>query len=109
MLWNITEPLALNRYNYCVSSPLNYVDPGGHGIEIWLDIISLAADVVEFVKEPSWVNAGWVALDVAAIAIPFMPGSYAPKAAKGVANVVDAVDDVKDIGVAMKVQKQQRI
>ena len=29
-LWNITEPLTLNRYNYCVSSPLNYVDPSGH-------------------------------------------------------------------------------
>ena len=29
-LWNITEPLTLNRYNYCVSSPLNYVDKSGH-------------------------------------------------------------------------------
>ena len=32
-LWNITEPLTLNRYNYCVSSPLNYVDPSGHAVE----------------------------------------------------------------------------
>ena len=30
VLWSITEPLTLNRYNYCVSSPLNYVDPSGH-------------------------------------------------------------------------------
>jgi len=29
-LGDITEPLTLNRYNYCVSSPLNYVDPSGH-------------------------------------------------------------------------------
>ena len=31
-LWNITEPLTLNRYNYCVSSPLNYVDKSGHWV-----------------------------------------------------------------------------
>ncbi len=28
-LGSITEPLTLNRYNYCVGSPLNYVDPSG--------------------------------------------------------------------------------
>ena len=29
-LGNIIEPLTLNRYNYCSSSPLNYVDPSGN-------------------------------------------------------------------------------
>ncbi len=29
-LGNIMEPLTLNRYNYCVSNPLNYVDPSGN-------------------------------------------------------------------------------
>jgi RHS repeat-associated protein len=29
-LGNITEPLTLNRYNYVLSSPLNYIDPSGH-------------------------------------------------------------------------------
>ena len=29
-LGDITSPLTLNRYNYCVSSPLNYVDPSGY-------------------------------------------------------------------------------
>ena len=32
-LGNIIEPLTLNRYNYCVSSPLNYVDPSGNSVE----------------------------------------------------------------------------
>ena len=27
-----TEPLTLNRYNYCVSSYLNYTDPSGHWV-----------------------------------------------------------------------------
>ena len=29
-LGNITKPLTLNRYNYCVGNPLNYVDPSGN-------------------------------------------------------------------------------
>ena len=29
-LGNIREPLTLNRYNYCVSNYLNYVDPSGN-------------------------------------------------------------------------------
>ena len=31
-LGNIVEPLTLNRYIYCVSSPLNYIDPSGYWI-----------------------------------------------------------------------------
>ena len=33
-LGNIREPLTLNRYNYCVSSYLNYVDPSGNTV-LW--------------------------------------------------------------------------
>ena len=33
-LGNQTEPLTLNRYNYCVSSYLNYTDPSGNSVEI---------------------------------------------------------------------------
>ena len=29
-----TEPLTLNRYNYCVSSYLNYTDPSGNEVEV---------------------------------------------------------------------------
>ena len=31
-LGNITEPLTLNQYVYCVSNPLNYIDPSGQNI-----------------------------------------------------------------------------
>lgn len=33
-LGNQTEPLTLNRYNYCVSSYLNYTDPSGNRVEV---------------------------------------------------------------------------
>ena len=32
-LGSLTEPLTLNRYNYCVSSYLNYTDPSGNEVE----------------------------------------------------------------------------
>ena len=33
-LGNQTEPLTFNRYNYCVSSYLNYTDPSGNEVEV---------------------------------------------------------------------------
>ena len=33
-LGSLTEPLTFNRYNYCVSSYLNYTDPSGNSVEI---------------------------------------------------------------------------
>lgn len=33
-LGNQTEPLTLNRYNYCVSSYPNYTDPSGNEVEV---------------------------------------------------------------------------
>ena len=53
-LGNQTEPLTLNRYNYCVSSYLNYTDPSGN------EAIS------EFVKKignsiSKWWNSLWKA------------------------------------------------
>ncbi|MDL2302217.1 hypothetical protein LJC58_07675 [Lachnospiraceae bacterium OttesenSCG-928-D06] len=31
-LGDITKPLTLNQYVYCVASPLNYKDPCGHEV-----------------------------------------------------------------------------
>ena len=41
-LGNIIEPLTLNRYVYCVASPLNYKDPSGYSVvtDIMLDVVS---------------------------------------------------------------------
>ena len=29
-LWDIKEPLTLNRYVYCIASPTNHIDPSGY-------------------------------------------------------------------------------
>ena len=33
-LWNVKEPLTLNRYSYCAGNPLYYVDKNGHVINV---------------------------------------------------------------------------
>jgi RHS repeat-associated protein len=60
------NPQALNRYSYVLNNPLKYTDPTGHGWwSIVTDIASIAFDIGQLVYEPSWGNAGWLALDVA--------------------------------------------
>lgn len=39
-LGKINKPLTLNRYNYCISSPLNYQDPSGH----WIDLNAVKSE-----------------------------------------------------------------
>ncbi len=33
-LWNVKEPLTLNRYSYCAGNPLYYVDRNGHVVNV---------------------------------------------------------------------------
>ncbi|WP_347280621.1 RHS repeat-associated core domain-containing protein [uncultured Phocaeicola sp.] len=39
-LGRITEPLTLNRYNYCLSNPMNYADPSGNMPALILNALS---------------------------------------------------------------------
>jgi RHS repeat-associated protein len=63
----------INLYRYGFNNPVNASDPSGMFVETALDIIGLAMDVYEFVHQPSWENAMWVGLGVAALVIPVMP------------------------------------
>ncbi len=56
LLWNITEPLTLNRYNYCVSSPLNYVDPSGHAVEDSIVSSVIGDDSIPWTEKVSAIN-----------------------------------------------------
>ncbi|MBA4369541.1 MAG: hypothetical protein C0403_18090, partial [Desulfobacterium sp.] len=95
------NPQALNRYAYCLNNPLSYTDPDGHvPIETGADVLSALQSLYNFYKDPSWANAGWLAWDVAATAIPYAPGSYVGKGAKYGANLIEAGGDT--IGEAKK-------
>ncbi|WP_139488293.1 RHS repeat-associated core domain-containing protein [Brevibacillus dissolubilis] len=77
----VDNPLTLNRYTYTHNNPLRYVDPTGNVIDTIADIGFVAYDTYQLVSNPSWENAGYLALDVAATIVPFATGAGA--AARG--------------------------
>nr|MBQ8890141.1 hypothetical protein [Clostridia bacterium] len=83
---------GLNLYCYCGNDPVNRYDPSGHAWDWVLDVASVAWSLFDFIKKPSWENAGWLALDVVLGIIPFVPAIG--KGLKGLSKV----DDIVDIG-----------
>ena len=67
-----------------------HVDYGGHFWDFVLDIGSIFWSAYDFIKDPSWKNFGWLALDVGFTAVPFLTGSGGLKA-------VSKMDDISDI------------
>ncbi|WP_310552147.1 hypothetical protein [Paenibacillus glufosinatiresistens] len=58
-----------------------------------LDVGSLIYDTYKFAKDPSWGNAGYVALDAASALVPFVPSaSSAVRAGKALSKVDDGAD-----------------
>ncbi len=82
---------GLNLYAYCGNDPVNKYDPTGHFWDWVFDIASIVWSLYDFIKNPSWANAGWLALDVVFAVVPFLTCSSIMKAAS-------KLDDVSDIG-----------
>ncbi|MBI4733439.1 MAG: RHS repeat-associated core domain-containing protein [Rubrobacteridae bacterium] len=76
------RPASQNPYTYCENDPVNNVDPDGEVLETIADVACIGYDGYQMYKHPSWENAGYLAWSVAATAVPFVPGSYAGRAAK---------------------------
>ncbi len=68
-----------NNYVYA-NDPVNEFDLNGSIVETIADIASIGYDSYQLYKKPSWGNAGMLAWSVAAVFVPFVPGSYAGKA-----------------------------
>lgn len=103
---NTQNPSTLNLYNYCGSNPVAYEDPSGHAWETVFDIASLAFSAYDFIKKPNLVNGLFLAWDVAALVVPFVPGSYVAKGIKLVAKGVKyATKALKTVSKSAKIAK----
>lgn len=81
---NIADPLSLNYYTYSANNPVLYCDPSGNAWETVFDVLGIIWSANDFYNNPSWKNAGYLAWDIGATIIPFVPGSYTTKLTKGI-------------------------
>ena len=84
--WFVADPLAekyyaWSPYNYCVNSPVKFVDPNGKGIETVWDFFNVLLGVKSFGNnisagnyEAAAVDGIGVVLDAVAAVLPFIPG-----------------------------------
>jgi RHS repeat-associated protein len=79
------------------ADPISKFDLTGNYFETIYDIGSLIYDINELRKSKSWSNAGWVAWDVAAIALPVVPGAGGARAAAKAGKKAKAITDAKQI------------
>jgi RHS repeat-associated protein len=93
---DFTNPQSLNRYSYVLNNPLKYTDPSGHWFDLAIEVFSIGFDIQQLISDPSWGNAGYLALDVGLAFIPFVPG-ITGVTAKGVSHSDDVFKAVKDV------------
>jgi RHS repeat-associated protein len=107
------EPQSWNAYAYVLNNPLRYVDPDGEAAETVWDAANIAMGVASLVSNVKAGHTGAAALDavgvivdVAAAAVPFVPGGAGAiikgvRAADKAADVVQAADKVADAAKAV--------
>lgn len=97
--------LGINDYAYCGNNPVGRADADGEILETIADIASIGWSTYDLIKNPSWANAGYLAWDVGATVVPFVPGSYVAKGAKIASKAVHAVHGAKVAKAASKAGK----
>ena len=96
-------------YAYCANNPISNTDSTGCLLDFILDMIFLVWGIVEFVLNPTWENAGWLALDLAFAIVPFATGSGIIKAGTKISKMADLaatankLDKLKDGGKAIAI------
>lgn len=86
-----------------MNDPINRYDPSGHFWDYVLDAVFIVAGLYDFIKNPSWSKAGWLALDIALAIIPFIPAISSARHLGKIDNIIDVasafnkIDNVGDV------------
>ena len=104
--WMTPDPLSekyygVSPYAFCNNNPVNFVDPDGEAFDILWDIASIGMGVSNLIQNVKSGNISGaiedgvgVLLDVAAAAVPFIPGGVG--AVRAGAKAVGVIDNVTD-------------
>ena len=101
---------GISPYAFCNNNPVNLVDPDGEVIETASDLISLGLGISSFIQnikagntKEAILDGVGVAFDLAAVAIPVMPGGigYLRQSARLV-NSADLAIDAANLTVELK-------
>ena len=90
------NPQSYNRYTYGFNNPVKYSDPSGHTPWDILDVISFFWSAADFATNPSWANAGWLALDTVSL-LPILPSVGSVRHGAKLINRLDNVGDATRI------------
>ena len=85
---NVGVLLSHNVFAYVQNNPVMNYDPSGYILETVLDVASAVYSGYQLIKNPSLANLAFLAWDVGAAALPFVPGSYVGRGVKLVKKVV---------------------
>lgn len=94
-----------NLFIYGEDDPINKLDANGNFAETALDLGFAAYDGYQFYKHPSLGNGLFLAWDIAAVALPFVPGSYVGKGFKALRSFAEAGESANGISAARKLEE----
>jgi len=87
----LRNPQRINLYAYGLNNPYRYIDPDGNTVWDIADFAFFGYDVYKFARDPSWSNAGDLALDAVGL-LPLIPSVGMIRAAgKGLGKLDDAI------------------
>ena len=97
--------LGINDYAYCGNNPVGRVDSDGQVLETIADVVGIGWSTYDLIRNPSWANLGYLAWDVGATIVPFVPGSYTAKGVKIASKGIKAATKTRKATQAAKVAK----
>jgi len=80
---------------------VKYVDADGNAVETAVDVVCVGFSAYDFIKDPSWKNAGLALLDIGCAAAPFVPAVGLARHSAKIAKVFNKADDVADVTKAV--------